>query len=202
MIEPTRETRETYDRIATEYAQRKADVDARLVRDLSELAAAVPPGGVVVDVGCGPGREVGLLRERGFLVLGLDLSLGQLRAGRVGGVAQADMRTLPVRNGSVDAVWCQAALLHLPRPAVPAALAEFARVVRPGGALFLAVAEGDDADWEVARNYGSDLRRWFTYHREPDLTAALATAGFTVHTVRRETALRDWMAVHARRVSA
>jgi SAM-dependent methyltransferase len=201
MIEPTSETRKTYDLISTEYAKRKVATDARLLGHLDAMCATIPAGGVVVDAGCGPGLEITLLRERGFRVAGLDLSLGQLRTGGLSGVAQADMRHLPLRTASADALWCQAALLHIPHPAVPSVLGEFARVVRPGGALYLAVAEGDGAGWEVATQYGSDLRRWFTYHREPDLTALLATAGFEVGRVARNRGShRDWLAVHASRV--
>ncbi|GAA1853034.1 class I SAM-dependent methyltransferase [Asanoa iriomotensis] len=193
------ETRQTYDLISTEYARRATAVDARLLRELDTLGGALAAGSRVVDIGCGPGREVALLRERGFRVVGFDLSLGQLRAGGLPGRAQADMRHLPLRTGSVDAVWCQAALLHLPRPDVPAVLAEFARVVRPGGALYLSVAEGDGAGWEVAGNYGSELRRWFTYHREPALTTLLAAAGFAVREVSRTSSHREWLSLHARR---
>ncbi|SNT64557.1 Methyltransferase domain-containing protein [Asanoa hainanensis] len=194
------ETRETYDLIAAEYVRRKRAVDGRLQNDLDALCAAIPPSGVVVDAGCGPGRELELLRDRGFAAVGVDLSLGQLRAGGQRGVAQADMRHLPLRTGSADAVWCQAALLHVPHAAVPGVLAEFARVVRHGGALYLNVAEGDGEGWEVASNYGSERRRWFTYHREADLTALLASAGFGVGRVGRNRAHRDWLAVHAFRM--
>jgi len=111
------------------------------------------------------------------------------------------MRWLPVRTASVDAVWCQAALLHLPREMVPAVLDEFARVVRADGWLFLGVAEGDGEGWEVAANYGSQRCRWFTYHREPELTRALAAAGFTVYETRRARVYRDWLSLDARRAS-
>jgi SAM-dependent methyltransferase len=152
---------------------------------------------VVVDVGCGPGREIGLLRSLGFRAFGVDRSVGQLLAGRLGGVVRGDMRWLPLRTGSVDALWCQAALLHVPRAEVPAVPAEFGRVVRPGGRLYLSVAEGDGQGFEVASNYGSDQRRWFTNHREPELTRLLAAVGFEVEQVSRASAYRDWLALHA-----
>jgi hypothetical protein len=44
---------------------------------------------------------------------------------------------------SVDALWCQAALLQIPHVYVPDTLAGFARVVRPGGAIDLSLNEGD-----------------------------------------------------------
>jgi hypothetical protein len=63
------------------------------------------------------------------------------------------------------------------------------------------VADGDGQGWEIATNYGSDRRRWFTYHREPDLTALLSAAGFVVDEVRRTASYRDWLAIHAHRAA-
>lgn len=109
------------------------------------------------------------------------------------------MRRLPLRSARVDAIWCQAALLHLPRADVPTVVEEFRRVTRVGGLLYLAVAEGDGGAWEVASAYGSDRRRWFTYHRVPELTALLAAAGFEVQRVRRTESNRSWLALHTRK---
>jgi SAM-dependent methyltransferase len=156
------ETQQTYDLITAEYASQNAAAWPDLADHINVLAASLPPGGVVADVGCGPGRDIALLRAGGFRVIGIDLSFGQLRTSSLTGVTQADMRQLPLRGGSIDAIWCHAALLHLPRTVVPAVLAEFARATRPGGELFLAVADGDGEGFEVASNYGSDRRRWFT----------------------------------------
>jgi SAM-dependent methyltransferase len=198
---PVGETQGTYDLITAEYARQNAAVWSNLADHANVLTANLPAAGVVADVGCGPGRDIALLRARGLRVIGIDLSLGQLRTSRLNGVVQADMRQLPLRGGSVDAIWCYAALLHIPRTAVPAVLAEFARATRPGGELFLAVAEGDGEGFEVASKYGSDHRRWFTLHREPELTALLAKAGFAVHqALRNQARQRVWLSIHARRV--
>jgi SAM-dependent methyltransferase len=198
---PVGETQGTYDLITAEYARQNAAVWSNLADHANVLTANLPAAGVVADVGCGPGRDIALLRARGLRVIGIDLSLGQLRTSRLTGVVQADMRQLPLRGGSVDAIWCYAALLHIPRTAVPAVLAEFARATRPGGELFLAVAEGDGEGFEVASKYGSDRRRWFTLHREPELTALLAKAGFAVHqALRNQARQRAWLSIHARRV--
>ncbi|MGH3300809.1 MAG: GNAT family N-acetyltransferase [Streptosporangiaceae bacterium] len=196
---PITETRLTYDHIATEFARRNRATSPRIVDLIHGLAASLRPAAVVADVGCGPGRDAALIRAHGLRVTGLDLSMGQLRAGGHPDVAQADMRYLPLRTASLDAIWCQAALLHIPRRAVPEVLAEFARTVRPGGQLYLHVAEGDGEGFEVASRYGSDRSRWFTLHREPDLVALLAAAGFTVDRVSRSRGHRDWLELRARR---
>jgi SAM-dependent methyltransferase len=199
--DPVDETQGTYDLITTEYARKNAADWPDLADHISVLAERLQRGSMVADVGCGPGRDIAALRAAGFRVVGFDLSMGQLRTGGLAGVVQADMRWLPLGSGSVDAIWCNAALLHLPRAMVPAVLAEFARIVRLSGELFLGIAEGDGEGYEVASRYGSDRRRWFTQHREPDLTALLARTGFTVDQTRHTKHGRDWLSIHARRAN-
>jgi SAM-dependent methyltransferase len=195
--EPIAETERTYDRITDTYAQVNSTVYPQLAVDAGKLTAGLAPGSVVVDVGCGPGRELGFLRQQGVRAVGVDRSRGQLRTGGLDGVVQADMRALPLRTGAADALWCQAALLHIPRASVEAVLAEFGRIVRPGGRLYLSVAEGDGEGFEVASNYGSTARRWFTYHREEKLRESLAGVGFVVDEVARAKSYRDWLSLHA-----
>jgi SAM-dependent methyltransferase len=96
----------------------------------------LPPGAVVLDVGCGEGRHAGQLRERfGFAVTGVDpvprqLGLAKQAAAGVGFVA-GSAGSLPVVDCSVDLVWCRDVLIHVPEPA--AAYAEFWRVLKVGG---------------------------------------------------------------------
>src|SRR3974377_40377 len=67
----------SYDSVADEYARRIFDelqykpLDRQL---LDRLAASVPPGGVICDLGCGPGQIARYLHERGAQVTGVDLS--------------------------------------------------------------------------------------------------------------------------------
>lgn len=199
MREPGEQTRHTYDAIATTYAEQSSRPYPELLADIAALAERLPTGALIADVGCGPGRDIDLLRQRGFRVVGFDLSFGQLRTGGRPGVAQADMQAIPVRTGALDAIWCYAALLHIPHRTVPAALAEFARVLRPGGLLQLVVAEGDGEGWETASQYGSESERWYTYHREPELRRSLETVGFSVSEIQRHQAGRDWLGLRAER---
>jgi SAM-dependent methyltransferase len=108
-----RVTRDTYALIAETFAATQFPPTTGLDGDLDWLAAQVP-GGLVADIGCGPGRDTQALRSRGLRVVGLDLSDAMLRAGGLTGAAQADMRALPLRTESLDAIWCMAAFLHIP----------------------------------------------------------------------------------------
>ena len=102
--------------------------------------------GRVLEVGCGTGFFVLNLWQNGYVqeAHGCDISPGMLEAcagnaARLGCTVElrtADAERLPYGDGGFDLVVGHAFLHHLPEP--PKALAEMARVLRPGGALFLA----------------------------------------------------------------
>ncbi|RZQ65741.1 class I SAM-dependent methyltransferase [Amycolatopsis suaedae] len=98
------------------------------------------PAGVALDAACGTGRYAALLAERGHDVIGVDSSPDMLeRAERrvpSGRFRAGDLHRLPVGDGEVDLVVCGLALAHVPDLGPP--MAEFARVLRPGGHLVIA----------------------------------------------------------------
>jgi arsenite methyltransferase len=106
----------------------------------------IPPGGVALDVGSGPGNvTASLARAAGpdGLALGVDISEPMLaravrnEAGPQVGFIKADAQRLPLRDNVVDAMVCTAVLQLIPDPR--AALAEMARVLRQGGRLAVMV---------------------------------------------------------------
>jgi SAM-dependent methyltransferase len=109
-------------------------------RAIDELG--VPTGGRTLDVGCGTGRALPLLRAavgaRG-VVLGLDATPEMLAEARRLGREQVaflllgDAHRLPLADSSLDAIFAAGLVEHLTDPS--AGLAELARVTRPGGRL-------------------------------------------------------------------
>ncbi|MFE0604518.1 class I SAM-dependent methyltransferase [Streptomyces sp. NPDC058892] len=131
------------------FGARAAGWDRKFPEDGPAFAAAVTecglrPGDRVLDAGCGTGRALGALRAAvgpAGTVLGVDLTPQMLaaavRAGRAdaGALLLADVARLPLRDGSLDAVFAAGLVAHLPDP--EANLRELSRVVRPGGRLAL-----------------------------------------------------------------
>ncbi|WP_226354229.1 MULTISPECIES: class I SAM-dependent methyltransferase [unclassified Pseudonocardia] len=113
------------------------------------VVAAAGPGGEILDAGCGTGLVGVALRERGATTVdGIDLSTGMLERARATGayreLREADLTAaLALPDDSYDVVVCVGTLTHA--HVGPSALAEFTRVVRPGGYLVATVL--DDV-WE------------------------------------------------------
>jgi SAM-dependent methyltransferase len=93
------------------------------------------PAGDALDAACGTGRLAEYLAAQGFQVLGVDSSAEMLEKARARVPAAefrlGDLRELPVTDDSVDLVVSGLALSHT--PSLEPVLAEFARVLRPGG---------------------------------------------------------------------
>jgi len=95
------------------------------------------PGAVLLDAGCGGGLLAPHLRGKGYRHVGVDLRPAGLRQASEHGVrpVNGDVTALPIASGSVDVVAAGEILEHVTD--LPAAVAELARVLRPGGLLVL-----------------------------------------------------------------
>src|SRR3712207_6650627 len=98
----TQRMRRAYDATAPSYALRTAEMPAALVALGQRVLALAPAPAAVVEVGCGPGRDMAWMETRGARVTGVDLSSGMLREARAGvrgDLAQMDMRKLALADG-------------------------------------------------------------------------------------------------------
>jgi ArsR family transcriptional regulator len=158
-------------------------------------AMADHPLGRLVDIGTGTGRMIELLGPAASQALGVDRSSEMLRLARVkldkAGIAdaslrQADMYALPLPEGSADSIVIHQVLHYAQAPA--AAIAEAARVLRPGGRLLVvdfAAHEREDlrsSDAHLRLGFSDEaIAGWFTAAGlEPDLTEHLPGGELTV----------------------
>ena len=173
-MDPREVVRRGYDLVSNAYRGDEDDVK-EYGEWLTELAALLPPGGRVLDLGCGNGIPSSRwLADHGFAVTGVDFSEVQVgRARRLVPSATflcADMISVDIPPASFDAVVAFYSLIHVPVEEHPPFLIRVASWLRTDG-YFLAIVghtagTGTEDDWFGAPMYWSHADRdtylsWF-----------------------------------------
>ena len=128
----------------------------------------------ILDVGCGPGRDLKVFVELGHVAVGLE------GAGRFVDMAQAysgcevwyqDFLELDLPANHFDGVFANASLFHVPSQELPRVLLAINATLRPEGVLFSSNPRGNNQEGWNGGRYGAyyDLETWRSY---------MLTAGF------------------------
>lgn len=180
----------SYDQIAEQYLARRTAASAGTLAALAPLAALLPAGATVLDLGCGAGVPHTQWLARRFTVTGVDFSGTQIALARQQAPAatliQADMTAVAFPPTTFDGVVACYSIIHLPRAEQPALVARIYDWLTPGG-VFLAnwattAWEGEEHDW-----LGTGATMWWShYDRETNL-AMLRGAGFRLEPAETRT---------------
>jgi SAM-dependent methyltransferase len=148
---------------------RDHDVSQNIAALLDAIVAEPPYA--VLDLGCGPGRDLATLRGLGHLAIGLEGSArfaAMARAHSGCEVWQQDFLRLDLPQGRFDGVFANASLFHVPTQELARVLGELHGALKPGGVLFSSNPRGeDDEGWNAGR-YGAyhSLASWRHYLTE------------------------------------
>ncbi len=188
-----------------EYHLREAQI-ARSAGDTRRILPVVPRDARrVLDIGCGAGQTLLALDLRGVAAVGVDFDREALQLGRSLSeefhFVQSQGEWLPFREGCFDLVFSRVAVPYMD---IPRALGEMARVLRPGGSLWVTLHPLWMLSWPAAfsspKALAFELYRlantaWFTlcggvfryplrrrrlesYQTERGMRLALGAAGF------------------------
>jgi SAM-dependent methyltransferase len=194
-----RSTLAFYELHAREYFDRTVGADLESLYD--RFFASVKPGGRVLDLGSGSGRDLKVMRERGFDPLGIDGAPSLVKlAAEFSGANCVVMRFEDLSfDDEFDGAWACASLLHLPKRELPLVLKRVFNALTEDGAFFLSVKVGD------GETVLPDGRR-FSYYRPLELHRLLEEVGFCVDqswltddSLRPQRTL-DWLNVVAKRI--
>ncbi|MFO7619006.1 MAG: class I SAM-dependent methyltransferase [Thermoplasmata archaeon] len=141
---------QTYDAIADDFDETRYKPWPDTIR----FSERFSPGQLVLDLGCGNGRDLRFFGDRGIRVIGLDMSPGQLgvvrrRSADVANVIQGDVTQLPLRGEIAHGAILVATLHHIPDAGERlAALNEVHRCLLPGGHCLLGVWAAEQAKFK------------------------------------------------------
>lgn len=125
---------------------------------VARLAASLPAGSRVLDVGAGVGQYRHFFSHCDYRAH--DFGLEPATAGQYTALDyQSDITAIPVSDGSFDAVLCTEVLEHVPEPI--AAVREMARILRPEGRLMISAPLGSHLHQEPYHFYGGYTPYWY-----------------------------------------
>jgi SAM-dependent methyltransferase len=157
---------------ATKYATRMLDRPRR-------FAASLPESSSILDLGCGPGRDLRIFAECGHRPVGLELNPDFVAMARqVGDVVEGDIRRVSAffEPTTFDGVWAQASLVHLSPEETQRVLTEVYRLLIRGGRFYACVGANGHTGWLDE----ADGRRWYTVWEGDSFADAVTAAGFEV----------------------
>jgi len=170
-----------YNAIADRYlAERRRD--SQDVRLLSEFMERLSVNAKVLDAGCGAGLPISQMLNERFRVTGVDFSEAQIELAKknVPNVRFLceDMTKLDFPDSAFDGITSYYAIIHIPREEHQPLLANFHRMLKPGGLALLCLGAEHLID-DVDEDYLGTRMYWSHYDTETYLKM-LKECGFTI----------------------
>ncbi len=161
-------TIESYNSTAEQYAANVASLF--LEQEANKFLSHIEKGSLILDAGCGSGRDAKIFTERGYKVVGIDLSEKLLEIARKN-APTAEFRLMDIANinfpdESFEGIWNVASLLHVPKEEVPNAVNGFYRTLKNGGLLYVKAKEGDGETFPKDTRNGGVEKFWSFFHKE------------------------------------
>jgi ubiquinone/menaquinone biosynthesis C-methylase UbiE len=170
-----------YDRHAQEFTDRYFSSKRSL--PYFESFIKTIDGKNILDVGCGPGRYINKFFEKGFKIIGIDLSRELLEIAiekhPKTSFAIMDMCNLAFQDQSFNGLWVCASFHHIPNDLKSLALNEFYRVLVPRGKVFISVKEGETEQFKAIDIMDGE-ERFFSYSTIETLSSLMKAAGFQI----------------------
>lgn len=167
-------TLQHYDRAAQAYWEgtRDHDVSQNIAALLSHIES--DPPFAILDVGCGPGRDLAAFARLGHRATGVEGSAAMAALARDHSgapVLEQDLLHLALPAAHFDGLFANAVLFHVPRPELPRVLRDLHAALKPGGVLLCSNPRGQDQENWTGDRYGA-FYEWTTWR------AYMEAAGF------------------------
>ena len=154
-----------YDQHAHSYWEGTRDHDVSQNIDALLQSIEAPPPFELLDLGCGPGRDLKTLTALGHRATGLEGSAQLAELARTNSgceVLEQNFLALKLPSSHFDGVFANAVLFHVPTQELPRILRELHATLKPGGVLFSSNPRGEGQEGWNGDRYGA-FHDWHTW---------------------------------------
>jgi len=160
-----RHTMEAYNALASELAEGyDHHFETYAQSEAEHFLAKLSKVGRILDIGCGVGTASRYFAEQGYQQISADLSEEMIKECQRRGITnlvRADLEALPFPNSCFDGIWAHTSLLHIPKHRLVDVIGALDKLLKPGGAFFIALREGEAEGYEGQPG----MERWFAYYQ-------------------------------------
>ena len=176
-----KKTIKAYEKIAEKYNEINYD-NSVMIEELTFFLENLQ-GDIVLDVGCGHGRDCEFLSQNGVVTIGLDLSVELLKIARKRSMNSsyllADMRYPPIKEKTCNGLWVCASFHHIEKEDASETIRRFFEILVPEGIIFFSVKKGDFTGFENCNRY-EGMRRFYSYYSNKEAIELLTNSGFYI----------------------
>lgn len=141
------------------------------------------PGKKVLDLGCGPGRDMEYFLEEGIDAIGVDYSEEMLKLAEKivskDKLKHADFKNLKFKENSFDGLWCVASFSDVPKAEGEETLRKWLKILKKEGIIFISVKEGSKEEVVQKEKY-QNVPRFYAYYTVVELEELLKKVGFEI----------------------
>ena len=172
---PDNSTINYYDKNALDYFNKTCKID--MSANCERFCRYVKPGGCIIDIGAGSGRDLRYFKAHGYDVEGIDAfkELCQVAS------AYADAQVINISvsewvpSHRYDGVWANASILHLPQTEIAGFFKKLPVILNPSGAAYISMKTGIDSGYDIYGRYFTgiteqELREFVTAENELKIT--------------------------------
>ena len=166
-------TIESYNKIAEEFKKRTENKHPK--KESTLFLSHLPKGSKILDLGCAYGRDSKIFADKGYKVIGIDLSKELIKIAKKE-VSQAefkvmDMLELDFPDNYFDGVWFNAGILMVKKEKAPEVIKKIYQILKPGGVLYINAKKGEGEGWSFDERY--QIEKFRAYYQEDELKSLL-----------------------------
>lgn len=175
-------TKNSYDKHAKEFASFTTIFRGKLEKWINYYSDQFPKGSLVLDIGCGAGRDALYLANKGLSITGIDFSQRLIRIAKKkvpsGKFLVMDFENLSFPKNNFDGVWASASLLHIPKRRLLQTLKKINLVLKKNGLFFSLYRVGEGEKLTQEKRGDAVLERFYAYYKPEEIATLLKKARF------------------------